>query len=465
MTTILGFFLTLLSIVIIWKIAKDALDGKCALFSTRNFFLVGLLLFQSVSGAFSMFTGESERHAELNSPASSGLVFSTILTLFVVLFFFAYSRSNFLERAARKRSCVRETGIPSLVMTGLALTGLGVVLRFAGESVPYVAVLLPQVAAGCLCGGVALVAMGWARSRFNPLVAAVLLVAGIGASATLLVGAFGRREIIGLLFAVGWALYYEKWRFMPMTRFLPRAAIATAVLAVVIILFSSAREGGERVDRSLTRQLERMAQIDPRAIQETVMASLTGQFAGGNSMWIYEARMDWGGFDPLHSLVYFVTHPIPRDWWNGKPVGLGLTVVDEAGVTGVSEEHSWGPGLVGHLVHDIVFISLPLYALMLGMAFRYMDERMRFSSEDPVTVVLFGCALGQVFGMPRGDIGLFAFHMMSALGGVWLFGRMFAALSMRIDREATAELVEGTADTDQPHDLEPLTLNESVDAR
>ncbi len=465
MTTILGFFLTILSIVIVWKIAKDALDGSCALFSTRNFFLVGLLLFQSVSGAFTMFTGESERRAELNSPASSGLAFSIILTLFTFLFLVAYSRSSFLERAARNRSCVRETGIPSLVTTGLALTGLGVVLRFAGESIPYVAVLLPQVAAGCLCGGVALVAMGWARSRFNPLVAAILLVSGIGASATLLVGAFGRREIIGLLFAVGWALYYEKWRFMPITRFLPRAAIATSVLAVVIILFSSAREGGERVDRSLARQLERMVQIDPRAIQETVMSSLTGQFAGGNSMWIYEARMEWGGFDPLHSLVYFVTHPVPRDWWNGKPVGLGLTVVDEAGVTGVSEEHSWGPGLVGHLVHDIVFISLPLYAIILGIAFRYMDERMRFSSEDPVTVVLFGCALGQVFGMARGDIGLFAFHMMSALGGVWLLGRMLAAVTMRVDREATAELLEGESFVAEQYDLEPLALDEPLETR
>jgi hypothetical protein len=454
-TTILGFLLTLLSILIIWRITKDALVERCALFSTRNFFLAGLLLFQSVSGAFSMFTGESERHAELNSPATTGLVFSLILTFFTILFFAVYSSSNFLERTAQRRSCARETSTSRLATTGIALTALGVVLRFVGESIPYVAVLLPQVAAGCLCGGVALVAMGWARSRFNPLVAALLLVAGIAASATLLVGAFGRREIIGLLFAVGWALYYEKWRFMPITRFLPRAVVATAVLAVVIILFSSARVGGERADRSLARQLERMVEVDPRAIQETIMASLTGQFAAGNSMWIYEARRDWGGFDPLHSLVYFVTHPVPRDWWAGKPVGLGLTIVDEAGVTGVSEEHSWGPGLVGHLVHDIVFISLPLYALILGMAFRYMDERMRFSSEDPVTVALFGCALGQVFGMARGDLGLFAFHMMSALGGVWLFGRMFAALTMRIDREATAELVEGVVDVDESPDFDP----------
>jgi hypothetical protein len=141
--------------------------------------------------------------------------------------------------------------------------------------------------------------------------------------------------------------------------------------------------------------------------------------------------------------VYFVTHPVPRDWWQDKPVGLGLSVVSEAGVTGVSREHSWGPGMVGHLMHDIVFLSLPLYALILGAAFRYMDSRTVYSTGDPITIVLFGSALGQVFGMPRGDVGLFAFHMMSAFGGVWLFGRMAAWAVMKVDPEATAELRSG----------------------
>ena len=111
----------------------------------------------------------------------------------------------------------------------------------------------------------------------------MLLVAGAGASAVLLVGAFGRREIVGLLFAVVWALYFEKWRFLPIRWFLPRALGATVAMMIVLILFSSSREGGARVDRSLGRQLERMLTIDPRAVQETMVASLAGQFAGGIS--------------------------------------------------------------------------------------------------------------------------------------------------------------------------------------
>jgi hypothetical protein len=442
-TTLIGIYLTLLSLFMIWKTGSDALGGRTLLFSTRNFFVFGLLLFQSISGAFTMFTGESERHAELDSPVFAGLLFSVVLTLFVILFYTFYTRSNWAERLAERRSVVRRTTTGGLVFTGCLLTLIGVVLRFAGESIPYVAVILPQISAGCLCGGVALIAIAWARSRFNLFIAALLLVAGAGASAVLLVGAFGRREIVGLLFAVVWALYYEKWRFMPIARFLPRAGFAAVAMIGILLLFSSSREGGARVDRSLGRQLERMLTIDPRAVQETVVASLAGQFAGGISMWISEVRLESGGYYPLHSLVYFVTHPVPRDWWQDKPVGLGLSVVSEAGVTGVSREHSWGPGMVGHLMHDIVFLSLPLYALILGAAFRYMDSRTVYSTGDPITIVLFGSALGQVFGMPRGDVGLFAFHMMSAFGGVWLFGRMAAWAVMKVDPEATAELRSG----------------------
>jgi len=442
-TTLIGIYLTLLSLFIVWKTGRDALQGTCPLFSTRNFFVLGLLLFQSVSGAFTMFTGESENYADVANPEFTGIVFSVVLTLFVILFYAFYSRANWIERLAERRSCVRDAGLLGLVVTGCALTGIGVVLRFAGESIPYVAVILPQISAGCLCGGVALIAMAWARSRFNVFVALILLAAGAGASAVLLVGAFGRREIIGLLFAVVWALYYEKWRYMPVARFLPRAVVASVLMSVVLLLFSSSREGGARVDRSLGRQIERMLTIDPRTVQETVMSSLTGQFAGGISMWIYEARADHGGYYPLHSLFYFVTHPVPRDWWQGKPEGLGLSIVSEAGVRGVAREHSWGPGMVGHLVHDIVFVSLPLYAFILGLAFRYMDARTILSARDPVSIVLFGSALGQVFGMPRGDLGLFAFHMMSAFGGVWLFGGLVARFTLPLDREATADLRSG----------------------
>lgn len=443
MPTVYGLYLVALSVVLLIVIRTDAVSGRCQLFSTRNFLILGLILFQSVSGSLTLFTEQTERGSEISGYTEAGFMFCLILTLFLIIMLTTYRWANGVERFALRRTRIRQTSKARLVLAGVALSCIGIVLRFAGSEIPYVAVLLPQLSAGCLCGGIAFIAMAWARSAFNVFIAIVLSIMLVANSAVLLVGAFGRREILGLLFAVIWALYHEKWQFMPVTRLIPRVAVASIGMAAVILVFSSSRVGGENVDRSLAMQLERLVSIDPRAVEENVMAALSGQFAGGISMWIYDERAAAGGHYPLHSLVYFVTLPIPRDFWPEKPEGLGLTVVDEAGITGVSEGHSWGPGLVGHLVHDIVYFSLPIYAVIIGLVFRYMDVRTAASTRDPVTIALFGSALGQILGMPRGDIGLFAFNLSAAFLGVWFFGRIVGAMFLPIDRVAEFEAREG----------------------
>ena len=184
------------------------------------------------------------------------------------------------------------------------------------------------------------------------------------------------------------------------------------------------------------------------------MQALSGQFAGGISMWIYHTRPSAFPIDPLHSLVYFVTLPIPRDLWPGKPEGLGLTVVHQAAVSGVSAIHSWGPGLVGHIWNDFVYLSLPIYAFLLAGMCRYMDQRMIGATRDPLTVVLFGSALGQLLGMPRGDLGLFVFNMLAAYLGVWIFIRLGVGLFLPKDRTEYVEDDEGDEQFDETDDGE-----------
>jgi hypothetical protein len=433
---IFGSYLVGLTLVVLLVMRADALRDRCQLVSTRNFFLLGLLLFQTVSGALTLLTLQTERGAWMGDYRFAGFAFCLILTTFLALFLAIYRSSHWVERMAWRRARIRRASRGGLVAAGVALTIIGITLRFSASGIPYVSVLLPQVSAGCLCGGAALVAMAWARSMWNIVVGSMLGCVLAGSSAVLLIDAFGRREILGLLFSVIWGLYHEKWRFLSVAWLLPRIGLATLALSAVLLVYSSARVGGGSVDRSLGQQIERMLTIDPRAVEENIVAALSGQFAGGISMLILDNRWRSGGYDPLHSLVYFLTLPIPRDLWDGKPEGLGLIIVREAGVTGVSAEHTWGPGLVGHLSHDVVLISLPIYALILAWVFRYMDARTRWSEHDPVAIALFGSALGQMMAMPRGDIGLFAFNLLAAFSGVWLFGRLVAAVFLPIDREA-----------------------------
>lgn len=464
MTTILGIYLVLFSLALIWIIRADAVHNRCALLSTRNFFLIGMILFQSSSGAVTLLADQTERGAELLDPTLPGLAFCVFLTAFVTLLLVLYRVLGPLERFALARARLRVSSRPRLILAGIVLTMIGIGLRFAGAKIPYVAVLLPQLSAGCLCAGTALVAMAWARSAFNIAVALVLAVTMAASAGTLLIDAFGRREILGLFFAVVWALYFEKWRSMPVTRLFPRLAVAVLALSSAVLVFSASRVGGENVDRSLGQQIQRIFEIEPRDIEEKFIEAMSGQSAGGISMHIFETRLQDGAYDPLHSLIYFVTLPIPRDFWPEKYEGLGKTAPEVAGVTGMGPGFSWGPGLVGHLCNDVVFLALPLYALLLAAAFKYMDSRTESSLGDPTTVAVFGSALGQAMAMPRGEVGLFAFNMVAAIAGAWMFGRMVSKIFLPFDREAEADLRSGSwldasesiddqhADTDfQPH--------------
>ena len=453
MLAFLGVYLVALTIVILVVIVRDAQAERCPLFSTRNFFLLGIINFQTISGALTCFTGESERGAFLSDFTFPAAAFCVIITVFIAAFLYCYRKEGFVARIADRSWCQRVSTKTSLSIAGVVMVAIGITLRFIAGGVPWVGVLLPQIAAGCLCAGVGLVAIAWVRSSFNPLTALLLFGALAASSAALLIDAFGRREILGLCFAVAWALYFEKWRTMAVPKLVLRIAIAFVLTLIPFLVFSAARtSGGEK--RTLAEQVQGMMQIDAFAVDEVAMQALSGQFAGGISMWIYHTRPSAFPIDPLHSLVYFVTLPIPRDLWPGKPEGLGLTVVHQAAVSGVSAIHSWGPGLVGHIWNDFVYLSLPIYAFLLAGMCRYMDQRMIGATRDPLTVVLFGSALGQLLGMPRGDLGLFVFNMLAAYLGVWIFIRLGVGLFLPKDRTEYVEDDEGDEQFDETDDGE-----------
>ena len=210
--------------------------------------------------------------------------------------------------------------------------------------------------------------------------------------------------------------------------------VSVVLLGIPILIFSAAR-GVDSASRGVQEQLAAAGEISSTGIQDNLLAAATGQFAAGISMWAIETRPGEFPVDPLHSLRYYLTMPIPRELWPGKPEGLGLLLPDQALLGGVSRGFSWGPGLVGHLFHDLVYLALPLYAIILAFAFRYADERLESANEDPLVVAVFGCALGQLWGFPRGDLGLFAFHLTAGMVAVWFLLR--TGLSYLIPEEET----------------------------
>jgi hypothetical protein len=100
---------------------------------------------------------------------------------------------------------------------------------------------------------------------------------------------------------------------------------------------------------------------------------------------------------------------------------------------------------VGHIANDNPWIALPLYAFLLGIAMRFIDQRVRNYVEDPFIVVPLGAGLAQILALPRGELGLFAFQLTASIIGGWLVLRVVGPLVWRsvepvmLDEESDSE--------------------------
>ena len=89
MTHLLALYLGFLSALVGLYVLVRYLSGKDELVSLRNFFLAGFVLFQLFSGIEPLWTEHTSRWV-LNDWASTGLLYSVMATVFLVLFFIFY---------------------------------------------------------------------------------------------------------------------------------------------------------------------------------------------------------------------------------------------------------------------------------------------------------------------------------------------------------------------------------------
>ena len=428
MTLLATLLLVLLIIAIVVVVLRDAGAGITPGISNRNIFLVGFIYFQPMSGAITLLFDQNERGLYLNDPGRTGLGFAAICWLFTVLFLvFDRMAKSILVRAAKPRPFVDLSGfgIMCLALIGIAV---GLLCRFVLGYVPILGVITVQLSVGVLTASCCLMAYQWAKNMWNGPAIAVFLFCLTATVAALLVNAFGRREILGVFMSIAWMLYFLKWRSLPRGQLVARSFFWITLILGVMVVFSAARSGKEK-ERTVGDYVQAIGRLSTEDLVEQVVGGVGGQFAGGTSMWVYETRPENYAYEPLHSLVYFVTFPVPRQYWSEKPNSLGRNITIQSGVGGVTVgEHSFGPGLVGHVVNDFPPIALPLYAALLAFLLRYLDLRLAGNAWNPFEMCILGSGTAQIFAVARGELALFVINALGTMAGAWLLVRWFPPL-------------------------------------
>ncbi len=442
MTVVATIILLALTATILAICVREMLALGREAVSMKVIFLLGFAFFQPSSAIFTLLTGETDM-LYVESQDRAGFIFALLSTLFIVIFLAAYGRGWGVRRLARRPTHARSATTAGLVGASIVCLVAGFVSRdLIGTTVPVLGVLTFQLASGMYVAAAGYAAWAWFENPRRITTGLWLLSIVILVSAAFLSVEWSRRGIISVFIGVAWVGYFVTWRYLPRARLVTWITVVMLVGMVPVILQSALRgaaQGGGGSQKSssalggLAGYVDALGRTSASDLVAPVMEIAAAQFAGSNSMWLIEACPEVQPHMPLHQLFYLSVHPIPRILWENKPTGLGREMVIVGGIQNVGNEHNLGPGIIGHCWVDYWWMAIPIYAGILGLAMRYLDERATFCATIPWVVIPLGAGTAHIFGIPRGETGLFAFNTIAAIVGAWFASAIAAYFFARDD--------------------------------
>lgn len=426
----LGIFFAFAAVMGLGFLASRVLRGK-PLLSQFHMFLLGVIVFQVGSAAHALLLGRFG-DVPLTDPATTGLIYGALLTLFItivmVVYFQGWCTFGLQYRIGTSLGAPNDT---TMIVLSVGLFALAVFCRFVIFRLPIVSPLGLLLTAALASASAAMVCWAWSRNWLNPayIIAAALIV-GAGALLTIYQN-FSRRDLICVMIGAAWGAYHGHFKYLPLRRMVVPLGVVGACGIMVVSLFTGARNI-RIAELNMLQVVQRMAQADTGTAFADVFS---GQDAAAYSMWLTEVRFEQGNFDTLHSLRMAGLTIIPRVIFPNKPEALGITMVAEAGITGKDRSiYSVGPGLMGHIMNDNPFIALPLYAILIAVWLRIVDELCDRFPGNPFILVPAGVAFGDLVATSRGELGIFVFRvfMMTVLTYLlmWMLAKALSSFGL-----------------------------------
>jgi hypothetical protein len=445
MEQIIAAYLAIGGVALLAYMAWEHVRGQTDLFTTRNVCLIGLVIFQFVSGVIVMQLGVEDRY-QINNYVTSGLKFSAMLTAWTLVFLLVYRKGWVADALARRVPVsVAMPGMTALWTLAVTSTVLAAAMKF-GVRIPLIGVLSNFLALAFTAIGAGLAGWIWAPRLFNPVVA-VGAVAIVGANAGLATwGEFGRRPLMGVGLGMLWGMYYSHWRYLPLKRMALQAAVVSTLPLCAVALQTSIRswQATSSLQATVT-EVQRSGDVG-----KGLMLLGTGQDTAGKSLFCLENFPAEFDYRPFQALWYFFVYPVPRDMWPDKPYTLSNDLPRLARIPGIPIDGGMtvGPGIVGQAEADGGWIALFVYAVLLAMVFRFFDRTALVNVGNPLLVLPVGSALGQVAGVTRGDMSQFMWIFMFGTIGSWAILFMLSKVIERFNPMAFTYAGAGHEDSE-----------------
>lgn len=398
------FLLYLLGAITAIMVLVQGLSRKVELFSIRNLYLAGFVVYHVIGPAKALSTGDFFGFRVMD-PKNTGMWLTIYIYIYFIVYLFGYHRIHLARWFASKLSGIPSEASDSMLLTlGVGLIAIGVPMRLFGHYLPIVGPATVNVSLALAAIACASAGWVWSQRKFNPAVISIAGVILVGGLVISLYGIFGRRPLVGVLFGFAWGAYYRWARYVAPGKLILYMIPLLVGATVIIGAYTAIRREASRTSdvQSLFRA---MIQAD---VKEGSSSVASGQSCSGAMMWALEQYPTFIEPKPLFSLQYMVMFFVPRQIWPDKPEPLSQDIATLAKLKGVNRDAiTLPPGVVGYAAAEGGMYALIIYALFFGQFTRFFDELVRQNPINPFIILPAGCVTGQFLGLARGDIGSF----------------------------------------------------------
>lgn len=430
-----------LNLLLAGLVVHQLLSRRHPLFSLRNLFLLGFVLFQTQSAADAVALGFFGG-VDISDVSGTSQRFIGVSLIFLVVFLTTHrlviGRSGKIP--ADRPHTLREAQARTSLARAAAMAFVSLVLVYAipaalAESIQNAAAIGAVGVAGATWG---LIGWVWVHHPMKPPVVVASALTLLATLPAALADQFGRRPVLTLFGSLLWCMYFSRWYTARPGRALRWIAVGSVASLIPLALFTSARDPAEH-NRSAASQLAAIRQEG--SVVKGLESLRRDEITGAMTLWAME-NLGPGQDDrpPLQSLRYLVEMPVPRELWGGKSVPLSREFARLANVPNVSFERITIPaGILGSSWADGGWFAAVLYAGLLGLLLGRIDRLLFLQRQNPVMVIAIGAGFGQVLAFARGETSILIAVFAVSVTVVWLLLRALAI-------DTAAALVE----VDQP---------------
>jgi hypothetical protein len=238
----------------------------------------------------------------------------------------------------------------------------------------------------------------------------------------------GRRMLMSILAAPLFALYWLKWRYYSPKYILAGMAIAGTLVFLGTGFYSTFRHAreiyGSQANRSFANVIKAMTSTslnDEITYLKNSSLHFFSQYTVHYSLLtIHLVESHEVEVEPLNTIMFVATYPVPRALWPGKPASLGVRIVND--VLRLNVATNWGLGIVGHGWHEGGYAVIILYGVLMVIVIRLMDNAMRRHPDNRFLLATLVAGAPHMLAWTRGDTFSMSAEILEAFMFVWILG-------------------------------------------